>query len=383
MVMNDYPDNAMNIKYIVELNKEEKEALIELISKGKSAARILKRANILLMADYRKHQDKDISKALSVSTATIGRTKKRFVEHGLTEALNEGARPGMPRKLDGNQEALLIALACSKPPEGCCRWTLNLIADRFISLSDLKVVSIETIRCRFKENDLKPWQKKMWCVGKMNADYVAQMEHILDLYARPENPVEPVVNFDEAMKQLVSDITPSSAVKPGKKARIDYEYKRVSVANIFMFFDRHRGWRKAKATANKKAKDFAICMKELVDVHYPDAHKIHVVMDNYSTHKAGSLYKAFKPEEALRILNRLEFHYTPKHASWLNMVEIEIGNMNQQCLDRRIPDWKELESELVAWENRRNEIKASINWMFNVDKAREKLTRAYEQPNQS
>ena len=366
----------MNIKYVVELNQAEKYDLNGLISKGKQSARMLKRANILLMADCRKYQDKAISAALNVGTATVSRTKKRFVEHGLTEALNEGARSGMPRKLDGNQEALLIALACSKPPEGCCRWTLNLIADRFIALSDLNVVSTETIRRRFKENDLKPWQKKMWCVGTMNADYIAQMEHVLDLYAKPANPVQPVINFDEAMKQLVSDIAPPTAVKSGQSARIDYEYKRVGVANIFMFFDRHNGWRKAKATQNKKAKDFAQCMKELVDVHYPDAEKIHVVMDNYGTHKAGSLYKAFAPEEALKILNRLEFHYTPKHASWLNMVEIEIGNMNQQCLNRRIPNWEELESELAAWESRRNEAKSSINWMFNVDNAREKLTRA-------
>lgn len=379
----NYSDNAMNIKYIVELNEEEKNHLNKLLTKGKSSARQLKRANILLMADLRKYQDKDISEILNVGTATIYRTKKKFVEYGLTEALNEGARPGMPRKFDANQEALLIALACSQPPEGLCRWTLNLIADKFISLSDMEVVSTETIRRRFKENDLKPWQKKMWCVGKMNADYIAQMEHILDLYAQPENSMEPVVNFDEAMKQLVSDVHSPTATKPGQVAREDYEYKRVSVANIFMFFDRHRGWRKAKATQNKKAEDFAQCMKDLVDIHYPDAHKIHVVMDNYSTHKAGSLYKAFKPEEALRILKRLEFHYTPKHASWLNMVEIEIGNMNQQCLDRRIPSWDQLHSELAAWEARKNEERATINWMFNVDAARKKLTRAYEQLNQS
>lgn len=375
----------MNIRYVVELSDKETNILRELVSKGKSSARQLKRANILLMADTRRYQDKDISEALNVGTATIYRTKKRFVEDGLSEALNEGARPGMPRKLDANQEALLIALACSKPPEGLCRWTLNLIADRFISLTDMEVVSTETIRRRFKENSLKPWQQKMWCVGNMNADYVAQMEHIIDLYARPENPAEPVVNFDEAMKQLVADVTPSTAAKPGQAARMDYEYKRVSVANIFMFFDRHRGWRKAKATPNKKSKDFALCMKDLVDEHYRDADKIHVVMDNYSTHKPGSLYKAFEPAEALRILNRLEFHYTPKHASWLNMVEIEIeiGNMNQQCLDRRIPSWDKLQSELVAWEKRQNEARATIKWMFNVDKAREKLTRAYEQLNQS
>ncbi len=372
----------MNIKNIVELNKEEKGELIALTTKGKGAARILKRANILLMADNGK-QTKEIAGSLNVSTSTVFRTKRNFVNDGLYEALNEGKRPGFPRKLDAGSEALLISLACTKPPRGCARWTLSLIADKFISLSDVEPVSVETIRRRFKENDLKPWQRKMWCMGKMNADYVAQMEHVLDLYAQPENIDEPVVNFDEAMKQLVADITPATRAKPGQTERLDYEYKRVSVANIFMFFDRHRGWRKAKATTSKKAVDFAQCMKELVDDHYPLAHKIHVVMDNYCTHTPGSLYKAFKPDEALRILNRLEFHYTPKHASWLNMVEIEIGNMNQQCLDRRIPDWEMLKSELSYWETKRNDAGASINWMFNVDAAREKLTKAYAALNQS
>ena len=367
----------MKIKYIVELNEEEKKALTELTTKGKHAARKLKKAHLLLMADQGKLST-EIAATLNVSKETVYRTKKAFVEEGLNEALEEGSRSGMPRKLDANQEALLIALACSQPPEGCCRWTLSLIADKFIALTDADV-SVETIRRRLKENDLKPWQKKMWCIGDMTADYIAQMEHILDLYAQPEDPACPVVNFDEAMKQLVSDIAPTRAPRVGQPARQDYEYKRVGVANIFLFFDRHRGWRKATITVSKKAEDFAQCMKDLVDVHYPEAEKIRVVMDNYNTHKASSLYKAFEPEEALRIMRRLEFHYTPKHASWLNMVEIEIGNMNQQCLDRRIPDWETLQTELDAWEKRRNDAEASIKWMFDVEKAREKFTRAYQQ----
>lgn len=367
----------MNIKYIVELNEDEKQRLVELTTKGKQSSRLLKRANILLMSDQGKPST-EIANDLNVSETTIYRTKKKLVELGLDDALNEGSRPGIPRKLDANQDALLIALACTKPPEGCCRWTLGLIANRFITLTDADV-SIETIRRRLKENDLKPWQKKMWCIGEMAADYIAQMEHILDLYAQPEDPKQPVVNFDEAMKQLVSDIAPAKAMQPGQAERQDYEYKRVGVANIFMFFDRHTGWRKTKITAGKKAEDFAHCMKDLVDTHYPDAEKVHVVLDNYNTHKASSLYKAFEPEEALRILRRLEFHYTPKHASWLNMVEIEIGNMNQQCLDRRIPDWSELKTELSAWEKKRNDEQATIKWMFNVEKAREKFTRAYSQ----
>ncbi len=345
-------------------------------SKGSTAARVLKRANILLMSN-KKYQDKEIEKALGVSTSTIFRTKKRFVTYGLEEALSEGQRSGIPRKLNDKQDALLIAVACSKPPEGFGRWTLTLLAQEFMLLSDAEPVSIETVRRRFKENDLKPWQHKMWCVGKMNTVYIAHMEHVLDVYAKPHKPAEPVVNFDETMKQLVADITPATRPKPGQAGRQDYEYKRVSVANIFMFFDRHKGWRKVKAKTNKKSEDFDECMKELVDDHYPNDTKIHVVMDNYATHKAGSLYKAFEPKEALKILNKLEFHFTPKHASWLNMVEIEIGNMNQQCLNQRIPTWEKLHSELAAWEKRRNDDNASINWMFNVDDARDKLTRAY------
>ena len=164
----------------------------------------------------------------------------------------------------------------------------------------------------------------------------------------------------------------------GIPAKEDYEYRRVGTANIFLLFDRHRGWRKAKATTHKGNVDFAECMRDLVDIHYPDAEVIRVVLDNLNTHRPGALYKSFAPEEARRILGRIEFHYTPTHASWLNMVEIEIGNMNKQCLDRRIPDWQTLNHELSAWESRRNTEKATIKWLFDVDRARQKLTRAYQ-----
>lgn len=369
----------MNIKYVVELSEEEQDKLRVLTTKGSTGARVLKRANLLRMSD-KGLPDNEIVELLGVSTSTIGRTKKRFVEDGLEAALDEGNRSGCPRKLDAVSDALLTAIACSKPPKGCGRWTLKLISQRFIVLlEDDNKVSIETVRRQLKDSELKPWQKKMWCVGKMTTDYIAKMEHILHIYSQPEIPDEPVVNFDEAMKQLVEDVTPQTEAKKGRAGRIDYEYKRKAVANIFMFYDGHRGWRKAKATSHKKAEDFAQCMKDLVDEHYPDAKKIHVVMDNFCTHKAGSLYKAFPPEEALRILNRLEFHYTPKHASWLNKVEIEIGVMNRQCLNQRIPDWETLHSELKAWEERRNDEGASIDWQFDVDAARKKFTRAYEE----
>ena len=200
------------------------------------------------MADGWQHSDNEIAEALSAGTSTVYRVKRDFVEYGLDVALSECDRPGGARKLDANEEALLVSIACSQPPKG---------------------------------------------------------------------------------------------------------------------------------------RSFAECMRDLVDVHYPSAEKIRVVLDNLNTHRPGALYKAFPPEEARRILRRLEFHYTPAHASWLNMVEIEIGNMNQQCLDRRMPDWKTLASELAAWEKQRNKEKASIKWMFNIDKARKKLNRAYDGLNQS
>ena len=372
----------MNVKYIVNLNEPEREVLSALVSKGKASARQLKRANILLMAD-KNIQDAYIAEALSSGTSTVFRTKKTFVEEGLEATLNKDSRPGAERLLSGNEEALLVSIACSKPPEGRCRWTLQLLADRFVTLTDYDDVSIETVRRRLKEKELKPWQKKMWCIPKFDAEYVAQMEAVLELYAEPEDPLRPVVNFDEAMKQMVADTRDPIPAKPGQTEKQDYEYRRVGTANIFLFFDRHRGWRKAKVTERKTAVDFAECMRDLVDTHYPNSEKIRLVCDNLVTHRPASLYKAFPPEEARRILRKIEFNYTPKHASWLNMVEIEIGNMNQQCLDRRIPEWDVLKKELAAWEESRNQEKATIEWLFDLSKARKKLTRAYTAINQS
>ena len=367
----------MNITYRVELTCDERSHLEQLTSKGKYNSRVIKRANILLLSDNQAYSHEAIAELTGCGTATVFRVKKQFVEEGLEAALNEGKRPGRSKALSAKEEATLVSIACTEPPEGRSRWTLTLLSDSLIALTDLENVSLETIRNRLKNNELKPWKRKMWCIGEMNADYIAQMEHILTLYAEPANPLYPVVNFDEAGKQLVEHIKAPKNISPGQCHKVDYEYKRSGIANIFMFVDRHKGWRKAKATTHKRAVDFAHCMKELVDEDFPEARKIRVVMDNFSTHKPGSLYKAYPPEEARRILNRLEFHYTPKHASWLNMAEIEIGVMSKQCLDRRIPDMDALKRELSAWELNRNEKKETINWMFDVDAARSKLNKAY------
>lgn len=364
-------------KYKVTLTADERNELALITSRGKHAVRKIKRAQILLLSDLKNETDDMIATQIGVSMSTVHRTRQNFVDYGLDVALHDNPRSGQPRKLDANQEALMIAMCCTEPPQGRCRWTLSLLGEQLITLTEIDSISVETIRQRLKDNDLKPWQKKMWCIAKLDAAYIARMEHILDLYAQKSDSKRPIINFDEAGKQLVSQVNEPKPMKPGHVAKEDYEYQRGGMMNIFMCFDRHRGWRKAKVSEYKTALDFAQCMRELVDEDYPDVDVVRVVLDNFGTHTEASLYKAFPAEEARRILRRLEFHYTPKHASWLNMAEIEIGNMNQQCLDRRIPTKEKLIEELASWEKARNTAKASINWMFNVEAAREKLDKAY------
>jgi len=356
----------MNVRYRITLTPEECEQLRSLVQSGKGRFRRLKRAQILLAASSGS-SDATIAKNVAVSASTVYRTKRRFVEEGLEAALSEEPRPGADRKLAAKEEALLIATACSAPPAGRARWTLALLADAMVRLTKHDSLSSETIRRRLAENELKPWQKKMWCIPKVDAEFVARMEDVLELYAERSDEQHPVVCFDETPRQLIGEARVPVLAKPGRTARFDYEYVRNGTANVFMFVDAHRPWRHAKVTDRRAARDFAECMRDLVDVHYPKAERIRLVLDNLSTHSAAALYESFDAAEARRILRRLEFHFTPKHASWLNMVEIEIGVMVSQCLDRRIPSMEMLVKEVKAWERRRNRDKARIKWLFTVE----------------
>ena len=203
------------------------------------------------------------------------------------------------------------------------------------------------------------------------------MEDVLELYAEPYKPWLPVVCFDERPCELHADTRQRLPMKPGQVARQDYEYERNGTCNLFMFFQPLVGWRHTKITDHRKKADFAECMRELVDVHFPYAEKIRVVLDNLNTHSPSALYEAFEPTEARRILNKLEFHYTPKHGSWLNMVEIELSILVNQCLKQRIPDSYGLQRQSTAWQNIRNVQKATVNWRFGVPEARTKLRRLY------
>jgi transposase len=369
----------MNVRYRVTLTQYERNELGTLLSGGKHPARKLKRAQILLAADAGVG-DQDIAASVGVGGSTVYRTKQHFVEGNLERALNEEPRPGAERKLTGKEEALLVATACSNPPTGRARWTLDLLADEMVKLTEHESLSRETVRRRLAENDLKPWRKKMWCIPQVDGEYVARMEDVLDLYAEEPDPQRPVVCFDESPIQLIGEVRQPIPPEPGQAERYDYEYRRNGTANLFVFLDANRPWRKVKVTKRRTAEDFAACMRELTDVYYPKAERIRVVLDNLSTHSAGALYQTFPAEEARRVLRRLEFHYVPKHASWLNMVEIEISVLASQCLDRRIESYPRLVAETASWEKQRNAARARVNWMFTTEKARAKMGHAYPKP---
>jgi transposase len=369
----------MNIRYRIELSEDERCELAGMLKGGKQAVRRLKRAQILLAADAGV-PDEAIAQSVGVSGSTVSRTKRRFVEGNLEGALTEELRPGATRKLSGQEEALLVATACSRPPEGRARWTIELLAGEMVRLTAHDSLSRETVRRRLAENELKPWRRKMWCVPEVNGEYVARMEDVLDLYAEPPDPAHPVVCLDESPVQLIGEGRIPIPAAPGQVERYDYEYRRNGTVNLFVVIDAHQPWRSVTVTRRRTAQDYAARLQELVDHDYPHAERIRVVQDNLSTHTPGSLYETFPAAEAHRILRRLEFHFTPKHASWLNMAEIEIGVLKGQCLDRRIDTREWLEREIAAWERQRNEAGARLNWMFTTEKARAKMGHAYPKP---
>lgn len=212
---------------------------------------------------------------------------------------------------------------------------------------------------------------------KGSAAFVAAMEDVLAVYTRPYDPARPLVCLDETSKQLVGETRPGVPMAPGRPARHDYEYRRNGTANLFMAFAPLEGRRHVKVTAQRTAIDYAHMLKDLSDVHFADAEKIILVQDNLNTHVPASLYEAFAPGDARRLVERFEWHYTPKHGSWLNMAEAELAVLASQCLDRRIPDPKALEREVSAWQTTRNSHKAKADWRFTTDKARIKLKTLY------
>src|SRR6202051_5143310 len=323
----------MNVRYRIELSQAEREALTTMLSGGKHAARKLKRAQILLAADAGSSDD-EIACTVAVGGSTVYRNKRRFVEGNLGRALwSRVLNIGVcrTRRFAGGWPKMTSSLGART----CGAFPMSMA------------------------NTSPAWKM---CSTSMPKRLIPSDRWSASTKAPPPPTAK------------VPQPTPA---EPGQLERYDYEYRRNGSVNLFVVLDVHRPWRKVKVTERRAAEDYAQCMRELVDVHYPKAEDLRVVEDNLSTHSAGALYQMFPPAEARRILRRLEFHHTPKHASWLNMVEIEIGVLGGQCLDRRIDDPKRLGREITAWERRRNAARARIKWMFTTDNARAKMGRAY------
>lgn len=311
------------------------------------------------------------------SYTTVTHIFQRYCTQGLEAAISEKPRSGAPRKLNGRSEAKVTAVACSTPPEGRARWTLQLLADRLVELGFIESISHTQVGRILEKNELKPWQRKQWCIGKVTSGFLWRMEKILDLYEQPYNPQRPLVCFDERPCQLIDDVLTPLPMKPGKPKREDAQYERKGVCSLLIAFEPLTGQRFVQIRKQRTKQDYAYFMKELADAHYLKAEQIMLVQDNLNTHSPGSFYVTFPAEEAFALAERFQMHYTPKHASWLNMVEIELSILARQCFKRRIGDTQTLEHEVLALTKKRNAQKATVQWQFTKNDARTKLERLY------
>ena len=373
-------------KYVVRLDAEERDRLNELIRKGKRSAQLLTKSRILLKADVSDAgegwSDSRIAAALDTSIATVERTRRQLVEEGFEAVLARkyNSNSARQRIFDGAAEAKLIALTLSPAPAGFARWSLRLLEEKVVELHIVERASDNTIGRTLKKNILKPHRKQQWVIPPdANAAFVATMEDVLEVYQRPHDPQRPLVCLDETSKQLIIETRAPIPAKPGQPARHDYEYERNGVANLFMVFAPLEGWRHVKVTDRHTAIDYAHVLRDLSDTHFPDTAKIVLVQDNLNIHKPASLYEAFPAPEARRLVERFEWHYTPKHGSWLDLAESELGVLASQCLDRRIADKQILAHEVTAWQDHRNKHHAKADWQFTTANARVKLKRLYPQ----
>ncbi len=370
--------------YVVRLSGEERQQLEALIRKGKSPARRLLKARILLKADVSEAgegwSDSRIIEALDASLSMVYRVRKQLVEEGLEAVLSrkQRATPAVPPIFDGEKEAKLIALACSKPPKGRARWTLAAIGEQGRGTRHRRSRQRQHDRADAQKNTLQPHRRQQWVIPpKANSAFVAAMEDVLAVYTRPRDPDRPLVCLDETSKQLTAETRVPIPMKAGHPARFDYEYERNGTANLFMMFAPLEGWRHVKVTDRHTAVDYAHVLKELADIHFANAKTIVLVQDNLNIHCKASLYEAFPAAEARRLVERFEWHYTPKHGSWLDLAESELGVLSSQCLDRRIPDKQTLIDEIAAWVHDRNSRHTKANWHFTTANARIKLRHLY------
>lgn len=356
-------------------------------------------ANILLNTNdmnASKKTDIEISEIFGISKTTVNNIRKEYATSGIEAVLERKTRISAPvlSKITGEFEAQVIATALSPAPNGYARWTLRLLAEHCMERKYIISISHSAIGEMLNTNEVKPHMSEYWCVPKENdAHFVAHMENILNIYQIPYNQHVPVICMDEKPIQLLDEIRERITAKPlictpnseilhhGTAEKIDYKYERCGTACIFVFCEPLAGWRFVRALETCKKGDFALLMREISDVYFPNIEKIIIVADNLNTHNVSSFYEAFEPKTAFRLARKFEFHYTPKHGSWLNIAESELGSLAVQALgNRRINSLGLLNEILTAWQSDRNSRQKGVNWHFTAENARIKLKRLYPKP---
>jgi hypothetical protein len=357
-------------------------------------------ANILLFTNDglgdKKKGVHETAELFSISPTTVNQIRKLYVTEGIEAALNRKTRLSPPHisKITGEFEARVIATVLTPAPEGRTRWTLRLLAEYCMEKKYIVAISHSAIGSMLDTNEVKPHLSRYWCVPKQHdAEFVMKMEDVLGIYKREYNPKLPVICMDEKPVQLLGEIhdrisakplrsDPDTGLpKPGSIEKTDYQYERCGTASIFIFTEPLRGWRHVVALETRKKEDFALLMRKVSEQFYPDVEKAILIADNLNTHTPSAFYETFPPQVAYDLSQKFEFHYTPKHGSWLNIAECELSALALQCLGkRRIDSIEWLNSELSAWEADRNYRQKGVNWQFTADDARHKLIRLYPSP---
>jgi len=389
------------IKYKIALSRDEQKQLREITHNGShNSAKTILHAHILLKSDENTPETKknvrEIAEIFDVSPNTVNQVRKTYVAEGIESALKRKSRisPPIASKITGDFEAQVIASALSPAPKGHANWTLRLLAEYCMEKNYIVSVSHTAIGEMLNTNEVKPHLSKYWCVPKENdAHFVAHMEDVLGIYQRPYNPKFPVICMDEKPVQLLDEIRDRVIAKPlridpdtglvkhGELEKIDYQYERCGVSSIFVFCEPLGGWRYLEALPTRKKGDFAMMTKKVTDMFCPDAEKVIFISDNLNTHNISSFYEAFPPESAYQLVQKIEFHHTPIHGSWLNIAECELSSLAIQALgNKRINSVGLLNEILDDWQSDRNARQKGVNWQFTAEKARIKLKRLYPTP---
>ena len=387
-------------KFTVALSDTEVDALIQMTHKGKGkSALVIMHANVLLSTnDNNPHRmtDREVAEQFSISKTTVNSIRMAYANDGLNAALNRKTQitASMISKITGEFEAQVIAAALSPPPKGKARWTLRLLAEHCIGNKYIVTISHTAIGEMLNTNQVKPHINAYWCIPKENdASFVACMEDVLGIYKRSYDPLCPVACMDEKPIQFLEDARERLNAKPlrmdadtklpipGTPTRVDSEYIRNGHGSIFIFTEPLAGWRFTVAMDTRKKHDFAFLIKKLLDGRYKHIEKLILISDNLNTHNTSAFYHSYPPQIAYEMSQKVEFHHTPAHGSWLNIAECELSAMARECFgNRRIGSIELLNDELNAWQIDRNMRQKGVKWHFTAENARVKLKRLYPDP---